>query len=146
MVDPRQEITAQTLLSVVENGRSMRSSVPIPFAADAVSADYAGAAWWPYPQCRFRGRSHSDALYGPLFGDKYDSATKYALEGYSESLDHEVREFGVRVAVIEPAATKMSLNPVLSRPTNRSQSTIRAAQNISGRLSIRWPLRRRLKL
>jgi short-subunit dehydrogenase len=38
----------------------------------------------------------------------YYSATKYALEGYSESLDHEVREFGVRVAVIEPAATKTS--------------------------------------
>jgi short-subunit dehydrogenase len=36
----------------------------------------------------------------------YYSATKHALEGYSESLDHEVREFGVRVAVIEPAATR----------------------------------------
>jgi short-subunit dehydrogenase len=32
----------------------------------------------------------------------------HALEGYSESLDHEVREFGVRVAVIEPAATRTS--------------------------------------
>src|SRR5215472_5400027 len=38
----------------------------------------------------------------------YYSATKHALEGYSESLDHEIREFGVRVAVIEPAATKTS--------------------------------------
>lgn len=38
----------------------------------------------------------------------YYSATKHALEGYSESLDHEVREFGVRVAVIEPAATRTS--------------------------------------
>lgn len=38
----------------------------------------------------------------------YYSGTKHALEGYSESLDHEVREFGVRVAVIEPAATKTS--------------------------------------
>ncbi|RFB78121.1 oxidoreductase [Methylovirgula sp. 4M-Z18] len=36
----------------------------------------------------------------------YYCATKHALEGYSESLDHEVREFGVRVAVIEPAATR----------------------------------------
>lgn len=38
----------------------------------------------------------------------YYSATKHAIEGYSESLDHEVREFGVRVAVIEPAATRTS--------------------------------------
>lgn len=38
----------------------------------------------------------------------YYSATKHALEGYSESLDHEVREFGVRVIVIEPAATRTS--------------------------------------
>ena len=38
----------------------------------------------------------------------YYSATKHALEGYSESLDHEVREFGVRVAVIEPAVTRTS--------------------------------------
>lgn len=38
----------------------------------------------------------------------YYSATKHALEGYSESLDHEVRGFGVRVAVIEPGATRTS--------------------------------------
>jgi short-subunit dehydrogenase len=38
----------------------------------------------------------------------YYSASKHALEGYSESLDHEVREFGVRVAVIEPASTRTS--------------------------------------
>lgn len=38
----------------------------------------------------------------------YYSASKFAIEGYSESLDHEVREFGVRVAVIEPGATRTS--------------------------------------
>lgn len=36
----------------------------------------------------------------------YYSATKHALEGYSESLDHEVRGFGVRIVVIEPGATR----------------------------------------
>lgn len=36
------------------------------------------------------------------------SGTKHALEGYSESLDHEVRSFGVRVAVIEPGTTRTS--------------------------------------
>jgi len=32
-------------------------------------------------------------------------ATKHAIEGYSESLDHEVRTRGIRVSVIEPAYT-----------------------------------------
>lgn len=36
------------------------------------------------------------------------SATKHALEGYSESLDHEVRELGVRVLLVEPAYTSTS--------------------------------------
>ena len=31
------------------------------------------------------------------------SAVKHAVEGYSESLDHEVRAFNIRVSVIEPA-------------------------------------------
>jgi short-subunit dehydrogenase len=44
---------------------------------------------------------------GP-FGASY-SASKHAIEGYSESLDHEVRHFGIRVAVIEPWATKTSI-------------------------------------
>jgi NAD(P)-dependent dehydrogenase (short-subunit alcohol dehydrogenase family) len=32
-------------------------------------------------------------------------ASKHALEGYSESVDHEVREHGVRVLLVEPAPT-----------------------------------------
>jgi len=36
----------------------------------------------------------------------YYSATKHALEGYSESLDHETRAFHVRVSLIEPAYTR----------------------------------------
>jgi len=39
--------------------------------------------------------------YGALY-----AATKHALEGYSESLDHELRTHGIRVSVIEPAYTK----------------------------------------
>lgn len=35
-------------------------------------------------------------------------AAKHAIEGYSESLDHEVRGFGIRVSVIEPGATNTS--------------------------------------
>ncbi|MCB5184966.1 oxidoreductase [Methylobacillus gramineus] len=33
------------------------------------------------------------------------AATKHAVEGYSESLDHELRTRGIRVSIIEPAYT-----------------------------------------
>jgi NAD(P)-dependent dehydrogenase (short-subunit alcohol dehydrogenase family) len=36
------------------------------------------------------------------------AASKHAVEGYSESLDHETRDFGVRVTVVEPAYTSTS--------------------------------------
>jgi NAD(P)-dependent dehydrogenase (short-subunit alcohol dehydrogenase family) len=39
--------------------------------------------------------------YGALY-----AASKHAIEGYSESLDHELRTRGIRVSVIEPAYTK----------------------------------------
>jgi len=37
------------------------------------------------------------------------AASKHALEGYSESLDHEVRQFGIRVSVIEPGFTRTNI-------------------------------------
>jgi NAD(P)-dependent dehydrogenase (short-subunit alcohol dehydrogenase family) len=43
------------------------------------------------------------APYGALY-----AASKFAVEGYSESLDHETRDFGVRVSVVEPAYTATS--------------------------------------
>ncbi|MGB6208456.1 oxidoreductase, partial [Mycobacterium sp.] len=41
------------------------------------------------------------------YGSFY-AASKHAVEGYSESLDHETREFGVRVSVVEPGFTNTS--------------------------------------
>ena len=38
------------------------------------------------------------------------SASKHAIEGLSESLDHEVRQFGVRVTLVEPSFTKTNLD------------------------------------
>src|SRR6266704_3434133 len=44
------------------------------------------------------------------------AATKHAIEGYSESVDHEVREHGVRVLLIEPAYTKTGFDANLVQP------------------------------
>ncbi|MBX7134877.1 MAG: oxidoreductase [Fimbriimonadaceae bacterium] len=38
------------------------------------------------------------------------AATKHAVEGYSQSIDHEVRTWGIRVIVIEPAGTSTQID------------------------------------
>ncbi|HEX6714553.1 MAG TPA: oxidoreductase [Thermoleophilaceae bacterium] len=42
------------------------------------------------------------------------ASSKHALEGYSESLDHEVREHGVRVLLVEPGFTKTAFDSNLA--------------------------------
>ena len=49
--------------------------------------------------------------YGALY-----AATKHAIEGYSESLDHELRTWGIRVSVIEPAYTKTQFDANFLEP------------------------------
>ena len=43
------------------------------------------------------------------------SSTKHAVEGYSESLDHELRPFGIRVVLVEPAYTRTSFEDNLTK-------------------------------
>jgi short-subunit dehydrogenase len=52
--------------------------------------------------------------YGALY-----AATKHAVEGYSESLDHELRTRGVRVSVIEPAYTKTQFDANFRAPDSK---------------------------
>src|SRR5215211_8709279 len=52
--------------------------------------------------------------YGALY-----AATKHAVEGYSESLDHELRTRGVRVSVIEPAYTKTQFDANFLAPDSK---------------------------
>jgi NAD(P)-dependent dehydrogenase (short-subunit alcohol dehydrogenase family) len=37
------------------------------------------------------------------------AASKHAIEGYSQSLDHELRQFGIRASLIEPGFTRTRL-------------------------------------
>ncbi len=48
------------------------------------------------------------------------AATKHAVEGYSESVDHELRTGGIRVSVIEPAYTKTQFDANLLEPDSKS--------------------------
>ena len=44
------------------------------------------------------------------------SATKYAVEGYSESVDHEVRHLGIRVILVEPGGTRTGFDENTTEP------------------------------
>src|SRR5437867_7682888 len=52
--------------------------------------------------------------YGALY-----AATKHAVEGYSESLDHELRTRGIQVSVIEPAYTKTQFDANFLAPDSK---------------------------
>jgi NAD(P)-dependent dehydrogenase (short-subunit alcohol dehydrogenase family) len=43
------------------------------------------------------------------------AAAKHAVEGYAESLDHEVREYGVRVLLVQPAFTNTEFDAKAAR-------------------------------
>ncbi|PSH58942.1 oxidoreductase [Phyllobacterium sophorae] len=67
------------------------------------------------PSMRRRGEGRivnlSSALgFVPAPYSAHYAASKYALEGYSESLDHEIRGFNVRVSLIEPGTVQGSFD------------------------------------
>jgi NAD(P)-dependent dehydrogenase (short-subunit alcohol dehydrogenase family) len=58
---------------------------------------------------RFANISSVVGIFPSPFMAMY-AASKHAVEGYTESLDHEVRRFGVRALLIEPAFTKSNIS------------------------------------
>ena len=83
----------------------------------------------PHMRARRSGRiiNVSSALgFAPAPYQAIYSASKHAIEGYTESLDHEIREFGVRALLIEPALTNTAfeantLQPATSLPAYAKQ-------------------------
>ena len=66
------------------------------------------------PHMRNRGRGQilmvsSLSGWAGLAGDSIYAASKFALEGFTESLRHEVARWGIRLALIEPAGFKTDL-------------------------------------
>jgi len=59
------------------------------------------------------------------------SASKHAIEGYSESLDHELRTRGIRVVIVEPGFTKTPFDAKLLEPDSKIEEyqETRAALN-----------------
>ncbi|WP_440964070.1 oxidoreductase [Massilia sp. GER05] len=73
----------------------------------------------PHMRSRGAGRIiHMGSVLGFLpmpYGALY-AATKHAIEGYSESLDHELRNWSIRSIVVEPAYTKTPFDANLLEP------------------------------
>src|SRR6266545_1053731 len=63
------------------------------------------------------------------------AATKHAIEGYSESLDHELRTRGIRVTVVEPAYTKTHFDANLLEPDAKLDEYREARATVSRQLS-----------
>jgi NAD(P)-dependent dehydrogenase (short-subunit alcohol dehydrogenase family) len=68
--------------------------------------------------------------YGALY-----AATKHAVEGYSESLDHELRTRGIRVSVIEPAYTKTPFDAHLMEPDAKLDEYREAREGVNKRVN-----------
>lgn len=92
------------------------------------------------PQMRHQGSGHiiniSSVLgflpmpYGALY-----AATKHAVEGYSESLDHELRTRGIRVSIIEPAYTKTPFEANFIEPDVKLDEYREARAGVSKRVN-----------
>ena len=67
--------------------------------------------------------------YGALY-----AATKHAIEGYSESLDHELRTRGIRVSVIEPAYTNTPFDANFLQPDAKLDAYREARAAVSQRV------------
>jgi NAD(P)-dependent dehydrogenase (short-subunit alcohol dehydrogenase family) len=68
--------------------------------------------------------------YGALY-----AATKHAVEGYSESLDHELRTRGIRVSVIEPAYTKTPFDANFMEPDAKLGEYREAREGVNKRIT-----------
>jgi NAD(P)-dependent dehydrogenase (short-subunit alcohol dehydrogenase family) len=68
--------------------------------------------------------------YGALY-----AATKHAVEGYSESLDHELRTRGIRVSVIEPAYTKTPFDANFMEPDAKLDAYREARAGVNKRVN-----------
>ena len=60
------------------------------------------------------------------------AASKHALEGYSESLDHEIRGSGVRVVLVEPGYTRTSFEGNVYRADQQLDAYQSARTNAEG--------------
>ncbi|MER6375965.1 oxidoreductase [Streptomyces mirabilis] len=73
----------------------------------------------PYMRAQRRGRIINISSVLGFLPQPYMAvyaASKHAIEGYSESLDHEVRDHGIRALIVEPAYTRTGFEANSAKP------------------------------
>jgi NAD(P)-dependent dehydrogenase (short-subunit alcohol dehydrogenase family) len=118
----RQVVDAAGRIDLLVNNAGVQTLAPfeeIPIEAARAMIDtnlfgafYLTRAVLPIMRAQRSGRLiHVSSILGLLpapFLAVY-AASKHAIEGWSESLDHETRDFGVRSVLIEPGYTRTNL-------------------------------------
>jgi NAD(P)-dependent dehydrogenase (short-subunit alcohol dehydrogenase family) len=72
-------------------------------------------------------------LPGPFMG--LYASSKHALEGLSESLDHKVRGFGIRVVLVEPSFTKTQFGANAIRAGQTIEAYADTSRQVSGAIA-----------
>ncbi|MFE0256858.1 oxidoreductase [Streptomyces sp. NPDC059010] len=73
----------------------------------------------PHMRARKRGRIINISSVLGFMPQPYMAAyaaSKHAIEGYTESLDHEIRDHGIRALIIEPAYTRTGFEANSAKP------------------------------
>jgi short-subunit dehydrogenase len=67
------------------------------------------------------------------------ASAKHAIEGYSESLDHELRTFGIRVVLVEPGFTRTACEENLTKPDRSlaAYDSVRAGMEVHMRNGVK---------
>ncbi|MDW4908514.1 oxidoreductase [Streptomyces sp. ADMS] len=79
----------------------------------------------PYMRAQRRGRIINISSVLGFLPQPYMAAyaaSKHAIEGYTESLDHEVRDHGIRALIVEPAYTKTGFEANSAKPDTPLQA------------------------
>jgi NAD(P)-dependent dehydrogenase (short-subunit alcohol dehydrogenase family) len=73
-------------------------------------------------------------LPAPFMG--FYAASKHALEGYSESLDHEVRSLGIRALLVEPSFMKTRIDENAPRAVKDIDDYAAARQRVTAGIQV----------
>jgi NAD(P)-dependent dehydrogenase (short-subunit alcohol dehydrogenase family) len=73
-------------------------------------------------------------LPAPFMG--FYAASKHALEGYAESLDHEIRSFGIRALLVEPGFMKTRIDENAPRVASSIEDYAAARQRVAAGIQL----------